>query len=73
MARLRVGRRQDADVTILGRERPAVLGQHPRIAEALFRLGKDAVPKMVDEVEGDHRLEHRNVDFLAFASALPVE
>ena len=50
-----------------------MLGQHARIAEPLFRLGENAVPEMVDEVEGDHRLQHRDMHFLAFAGALAME
>src|SRR6516225_3785757 len=64
---------RNTDVTVLGGKRPAMRRQHPRIAEPLFGFGEDAVPEMVDEVEGDHRLEHRNMDFLPFAGALAVK
>lgn len=60
-------------MTVLGREGPAMRRQHPRIAEPLFRLGEDAVPQMVDEVEGDHRLQHRHMHLLTFSGALAME
>jgi len=73
VARLEICRRQNADMPVLGRERPAMRGEHTRITEALFRLRQHAVPEMIDQVEGDHRLQHWNMHLLPFVGALTME
>ena len=73
LAPLRVAVRDDADEAVLGRIGPPVRRQHPRIADALFRLAQRAVPQVLDQRERQNRLHHRQMDFLALAGSLAME
>ena len=59
--------RHQADVSGLGRIGPAMAGQHARIAGVLRPRGERRLPQVVDDVERDHRLQHRHVHDLPLA------
>lgn len=76
---LLVARRHEAEVPVLRGEGPAIGHQRPLVAEASLRLVERARPEVLDEVEREHRLEHRHLHLLPFplrarcTSAMPIE
>ena len=63
---------KDAGPAVGGAERPAERRQQAVVAEVADGRLEGVAPLVVEQVEGDHRLQHRHLDDLALAGAQPV-